>query len=1660
MESPSAMISRLQGAGEAELKDQLELFCTYLCFGDGDYFAEFPGHEGIDAVLTIMRANMTKEDITVLCWRAIALITEHLPNAHEIATQIGVPQQTVPMLESPISQEVVEEVLKVLKHLSHGNVKVLLECGVIPAVVRSMQSVHLQDKHLHTTSLEILENIVSKLGAHSSGPGGAKGRPGGKRGKKPPGGEAPSPGAQGNLADAVTKEIIPALQRLLDSLLVEDSIDAGVGTAMVGLVASLADRCRLHAPAALAALTGSCVAQLCKLLVTASLQGDTKLVCAALRAVAVLSSVAPAGVAESAAREPALLSALARILHPDEADFADVFKDPFGLAAESAETTGEPMQHALYIAHSLAPPLPSDAVSLPQGELRRQHQWEWADDLNEFSPYSGGDQAALEDALQEGKPTLPVAGKYVANLTDMTQGTQGSGRSRAIRRFPLPTRYRRLQAPAAAAAGPAPSKSEPKLRRKGGSQKAAAPPSGSRVVLDGVAASFRGAAAGSLQAYYVSPRGAEVAAILWQHLCAPLSHLCISGGSTQRKLLVSEALTRLAYATVGAASVAGEKVLASVREPLERHGQTVVDALVTTVAQSGGAAGEHALLSAEVLAAAAPGGGSFLAALRRARLGDCLGTGNKLPPAAVQRAEALLRGPAAPTGVHADTAKLRSVGEQVAGPGGFGALFQFAESGAAESDGLGDGSVISYVVDHLRGKTAPRREVLTDLYSAIVRCPKGGAGLCRALAAFIAQNERLAEVERSQRVSTGSPPKRQRGGSTGKGGDASEAGGRKPPPLAATSIIRALSEPTRVRFTPTPFPSGEDSIVEADPLATIGCLERFLGQSLRQGAKPQRMQQLVLSRPFPGAEGLAGGLPPEVLEQLMAAGIGSDIVRVVIDEDSRSGGDGEGDSGDDDDHMAGGIMAVRTGDSTGGKIYDNARKPKVPADKEEPTLERGKRYTLSLRVPGGAETVPLPPSSTIIDAIRTYARHSGDDDIIAELEFLCFGDVPQTQSRSPDSAPLAAAAAGGAAAAAPADKAGKAKQAPRVKGKRGKADSKGSAAAEERPAAPVKGKGKGKGKEAKGGKEAADTSKLLLEVVWTEAETPAEPESVPIVFSSAAEALLWRVNETLGAEGDKLETAVRDPKLAAALRLLKVMWLLSSEGWRLTGAQPPAQPLVDESDFQSRRVAMKLLTVAWVNAVPCALFGESGLPQWCRLLPRACPFLIPFGARSEYAMFIAGGALRGLLAVCAAKHPTRMIRADVLQPEAMPGEIFPRQTVARGPRMLRTAAEALESTGWRRQKMDIAYEQEEGTGLGPTLEFFTVAGQALQRSGLQLWRGDTGEPAAAGEPGAVDEAAEHVPVPAGGLFPTAPSASTPLSADLALWNLAGRLAGRNLMDGRAADCPVSAAALRLMRCWSRSGEDGWASIADIHSFDEGLARSVQFFVNFAEKFEAASPDERQSLAKEAQLLPTSDFYTWCLPGRDDVELCPGGADKPVVAEEAAQFARACVKSLLWSSVRVRLAAMAEGLADLVPVSVLEVLGDDANQLLGGGESRGPLWTRAEVAAMLACGHGYSQDSTPLELLTTVLVDDFTPQEQRQFLRWATGCPRLPVGGCAAFGKITVVRKTTGGGGEAKELPSCNTCFRYLKLPPYRSREVLAAKLRQAINDGAGSFTLT
>jgi hypothetical protein len=91
---------------------------------------------------------------------------------------------------------------------------------------------------------------------------------------------------------------------------------------------------------------------------------------------------------------------------------------------------------------------------------------------------------------------------------------------------------------------------------------------------------------------------------------------------------------------------------------------------------------------------------------------------------------------------------------------------------------------------------------------------------------------------------------------------------------------------------------------------------------------------------------------------------------------------------------------------------------------------------------------------------------------------------------------------------------------------------------------------------------------------------------------------------------------------------------------------------------------------------------------------------------------------------------------------------------------------------------------------------------------------------------------------------------------------------------------------------------------------------------------------------------------------------------------------------------------------------------------------------------LISDNGYAA-RCPQRRMFVEAVCEFDEHLRRQFLKFITGCERLPIGGLAALTpKISVARRISLNGQSADEtLPTASICTHYFKLPSYSSKRI-------------------
>ncbi|CAI9098083.1 OLC1v1034662C1 [Oldenlandia corymbosa var. corymbosa] len=460
----------------------------------------------------------------------------------------------------------------------------------------------------------------------------------------------------------------------------------------------------------------------------------------------------------------------------------------------------------------------------------------------------------------------------------------------------------------------------------------------------------------------------------------------------------------------------------------------------------------------------------------------------------------------------------------------------------------------------------------------------------------------------------------------------------------------------------------------------------------------------------------------------------------------------------------------------------------------------------------------------------------------------------------------------------------------------------------------------------------------------------------------------------------------------------------------------------------------------------------GGLPAWCSQLMGSYPFLFGYDARCKYFWL----AMLGQQA-----SQSRLSRSDevgVMHPRRQnSGNYSRKKFLVDRSKVLDSAIQMMNVHAQQKVVLEVEYHEEVGTGLGPTLEFYTLISHEFQKSGLCMWRGDH-EAQRGIKDLERDESGVLAPL---GLFPRPWSPRVDISVGSGFPNvmekfvLLGQIVGKALQDGRVLDLPFSKAFYKLVL-----GKE--LTMYDIQLFDHELGRALLEFQALVEKkkyLESMNGESSSRLDLRYHRTRIEDLcLEFTLPGYPDYFAEPASGSKMVNMSNLEEFVSFVVDATIKTGISRQVEAFKSGFCQVLPIQHLRLFSEEElERLLCGEHSH---WDANELLDHIKFDHGYTASSAPI-INFLQIIQEFDIGQQRSFLRFVTGAPRLPSGGLASLNpKLTVVRKHCTGKWVDSDLPSVMTCANYLKLPPYSSKELMREKLLYAITEGQGSFHLS
>lgn len=466
------------------------------------------------------------------------------------------------------------------------------------------------------------------------------------------------------------------------------------------------------------------------------------------------------------------------------------------------------------------------------------------------------------------------------------------------------------------------------------------------------------------------------------------------------------------------------------------------------------------------------------------------------------------------------------------------------------------------------------------------------------------------------------------------------------------------------------------------------------------------------------------------------------------------------------------------------------------------------------------------------------------------------------------------------------------------------------------------------------------------------------------------------------------------------------------------------------------------------------IVASNCLPDWSEDLARTFPFLFPFETRHLFLQSTSFGYSRSMIRWQNNQSENEDRRDRRRDDRPIMGRPQRQKVRISRHRILESAMKVMDMYGGSPSVLEVEYFEEVGTGLGPTLEFYSNVSKEFSKKKLKMWR--------------ENDSSENDQFAFGknGLFPApmsvVDSRGEAGKKSMLLFKTLGKFVARSMLDSRIIDVSFSPTFFKV-------GETSTVpSIGLLRTVDHDLANSLsqlQQFSNAKVKIEADPSISNSAKAQAIESLTIRGAriedlgLDFTLPGYPGIELIEKGQDTAVTMDNVQDYVDKVLDLSLGSGVRRQVEAFQNGFSQVFAYSTLKAFTPDELVMLFGRVDED--WSIETLMDSVKADHGFNMDSKSVKNLLQTM-SELTPVQRRDFLQFVTGSPKLPIGGFKSLTPMfTVVCKPSEPPYSSDDyLPSVMTCVNYLKLPDYSTQTKLKERLFVAIREGQGAFHLS
>lgn len=343
------------------------------------------------------------------------------------------------------------------------------------------------------------------------------------------------------------------------------------------------------------------------------------------------------------------------------------------------------------------------------------------------------------------------------------------------------------------------------------------------------------------------------------------------------------------------------------------------------------------------------------------------------------------------------------------------------------------------------------------------------------------------------------------------------------------------------------------------------------------------------------------------------------------------------------------------------------------------------------------------------------------------------------------------------------------------------------------------------------------------------------------------------------------------------------------------------------------------------------IVASNCLPSWSEDLARVFPFLFPFETRHLFLQSTSFGYSRSMMRWQSTQpnNDERRHRRDDDRP--IMGRLQRQKVRISRARILESAMKVMELYGASPSVLEVEYFEEVGTGLGPTLEFYSTVSKEFSKKRLNLWR--------------ENESVHHAEYAFGklGLFPA------PLSSDQArsengkrilhLFKILGKFVARSMLDSRIIDISFNPTFFRISNT-----VDFTPSLGLVRTVDDDLARSLAKIEEYAYLKRRIEYDTHLSPAQKVRAIQKimvdgakieDLMLDFTLPGYPTIDLITNGSSTPLTIDNVDHYIERVLDLTLGTGVQRQIEAFQNGFSQVFPYASLRAFTPDELVMLFG-----------------------------------------------------------------------------------------------------------------------------